>query len=74
MSYFWPELSTQIQGHLGSHQMLKNVEFFNKKMEMLRKDKATQFEHENVFYPQGDLVAWLFFYSVNNSYSLFTSI
>ena len=70
MLYFWPELSTQIQGHLGSHQMLKNVEFFNKKMEMLRKDKASNCKNENVGYPQVRLVTRISIYSVNNSYSL----
>ena len=35
-------------GHLGSNQMLKNVEFLNQKMEMLRKNIASHCKGENV--------------------------
>ena len=50
--------------------MLKNVEFLNQKMEMLRKNKASHCKNENVWYPQGHLVTWFSIYALNNSNSL----
>ena len=64
-----PNVSTY-HGHLGSNQMLKNVGFFNPKMEILRKNRASHDKKEHDWYPQGHLVTWLFVYSVNNSFSL----
>ena len=42
------EGSPHAEGHLGSSQMLKNVGFFNQKMEMLIKNKASHCKNENV--------------------------
>ena len=48
----------------------KTLNFWTKKMKMLRKNKASHCKNKNVWYPKGHLLTWLFFYSVNDSYSL----
>ena len=61
-------LEVHLHGHLCLNQILKNVEVFNQKMEMLRKEKVSRCKRKNVWYRH--LVTWLSVYSVNHSYSL----
>ena len=49
---------------------LKMLDFWTRKMKMLRKNKPSNCKNENVWYPQEHLATWLSVYSVNNSYSL----
>ena len=63
-------LNKKEHGHLVSNQMLKNVKFCNQKNWSLKKNRSSDCTNENVWYPQGHLVTWLYIYFVNNSYSL----
>ena len=53
---------------LGQTKCSKNVGFFNQRIEMLRKNRASNCKNENVCYPQGQLVTWLAIFAVNDSY------